>query len=428
MVVSDLYGSLIFGGVNSADYGIYISGEGVFNAPSRTVEFVSVPGRNGDVVLDQGRFDNIEVVYPAGTYATDQEGYRKRISDFRNAILSQKGYQKLTDSYHPDEYRMAIYVAGLEVSSVNQNMAGEFDLTFNCKPQRWLTEGESDVLVDSGDILENSTPFDAFPIVKTKGYGNLNLNGYDISIEDKLFGFITPFTGDSVGEAYSGRPTTATFTKEISFNGDTVASGDILNLMGNVVCQGGISLDGLNSSFLFNTYSIDSETGPGQSSLVVDSTNRNLSWKVVIPQPSFTVGTASTITQQLTIKYTYVTPAYSNTYYVTVTLAYDGASTITITIESDNNHQVTFFRSYVTWHDLVYPSCTCDSTASILGNPTYIDLELGETYKISQGEIISLNSQISLGSDLARLSPGNNTITFDNTFTEVAIVPRWWIV
>ena len=39
--------SITFGGVNSADYGIYIGGEGVFNAPKREVEMIEIPGRNG---------------------------------------------------------------------------------------------------------------------------------------------------------------------------------------------------------------------------------------------------------------------------------------------------------------------------------------------------------------------------------------------
>ena len=48
--------SIIFGGVDSADYGIYISGEGVFNAPRRDVEMAAIPGRNGDLALDHGRY------------------------------------------------------------------------------------------------------------------------------------------------------------------------------------------------------------------------------------------------------------------------------------------------------------------------------------------------------------------------------------
>ena len=46
------WGQIIFGGVDSSDYGIYISGEAVYNAPQRAVEFVDVPGRNGAIAID----------------------------------------------------------------------------------------------------------------------------------------------------------------------------------------------------------------------------------------------------------------------------------------------------------------------------------------------------------------------------------------
>ena len=107
------YGKIIFGGVDSSDYGIYISGEGVYNAPERDVELVNVPGRNGAIALDQGRYNNIKVTYPAMVLEADQEHFRERLSEFRNAILSQKGYQRLEDSYHSDEFRMGVYHDGL---------------------------------------------------------------------------------------------------------------------------------------------------------------------------------------------------------------------------------------------------------------------------------------------------------------------------
>ena len=107
------YGKIIFGGVDSSDYGIYISGEGAYNAPERNVEFVKVPGRNGDIAIDQGRYENIKVTYPAMVLEDDQEHFRERLSEFRNAILSQKGYQRLEDSYHPDAFRMGVYHDGL---------------------------------------------------------------------------------------------------------------------------------------------------------------------------------------------------------------------------------------------------------------------------------------------------------------------------
>jgi hypothetical protein len=69
-----------------------------------------------------------------------------------------------------------------------------------------------------------------------------------------------------------------------------------------------------------------------------------------------------------------------------------------------------------------------DSTISLLGNPTYVDCEIGEIYKIVNNEIIGINKYGITGFDLPKLSSGANTITYDNTITQLDIVPRWWQV
>ena len=68
------------------------------------------------------------------------------------------------------------------------------------------------------------------------------------------------------------------------------------------------------------------------------------------------------------------------------------------------------------------------STISRLGNPTYIDCDIGEAYLINAGTPISLNQYIDLGSKLPTLAPGSNAITYDNTITDLKITPRWWKV
>ena len=68
-----------------------------------------------------------------------------------------------------------------------------------------------------------------------------------------------------------------------------------------------------------------------------------------------------------------------------------------------------------------------DSSVMALGDPTYIDCDLGEAYKINTlGNYMSLNRYISLGSDLPELSSGENEVTFDNTRTELKVIPRWY--
>lgn len=130
--------SLIFGGVNSADYGVWLTGSGTFSAPERDVEFVAIPGRNGELVVDNGRWRNIEVVYPANI----PWNFDQKMTEFRAAMCRQRGYQRLEDTYHLDEYRMGAFVMGLEPETIPLNRGGDFNLVFNCKPQRFLKSGE----------------------------------------------------------------------------------------------------------------------------------------------------------------------------------------------------------------------------------------------------------------------------------------------
>ena len=84
------YKTFTFDGESSADYGVYITGEGVFNAPERAVEMVDIPGRNGSYALDQGRFSNIEVTYTAGMVDDSETDFADRLADVRNWLCSKK--------------------------------------------------------------------------------------------------------------------------------------------------------------------------------------------------------------------------------------------------------------------------------------------------------------------------------------------------
>ena len=184
------YKTFTFDGESSADYGVYITGEGVFNAPERAVEMVDIPGRNGSYALDQGRFSNIEVTYTAGMVDDSETDFADRLADVRNWLCSKKGYVRLEDEYNPDEYRMAVYSSGISVEHVDLK-TGEFEISFDCKPQRWLKSGETATAVANNGTLTNPTLFDAEPLLEVKGYGGIEFNGYDIEIISETLGHIT---------------------------------------------------------------------------------------------------------------------------------------------------------------------------------------------------------------------------------------------
>lgn len=177
-----VFNSFTFDGRNSLDSGVYITGQAVFNAPERVVEMVTVPGRNGAIAIDQGRFENIEVTYPAGCFAESQQDFAEKIASLRNELASRYTYKRLTDTYNPDEFRLGLYRSGLEASAVRYNTAGEFDIVFDCKPQRWLVSGETEVAFTGAGSISNPTLFEAKPMLKVTGAGVLTIGSYTLSI------------------------------------------------------------------------------------------------------------------------------------------------------------------------------------------------------------------------------------------------------
>ena len=52
-----------YNGRSSSDFGLHIEKKNVFSAPEYDVEFISIPGRSGDIINPNRRFSNIKVTY-----------------------------------------------------------------------------------------------------------------------------------------------------------------------------------------------------------------------------------------------------------------------------------------------------------------------------------------------------------------------------
>lgn len=169
-----------FAGKSSREFKVYISGFGTYDAPARVYSSYEVPGRNGDLIVDEKRFENIDLKYPAFIY----EGLPINIEGLRNYLLSLTGYQRLEDTYHPDEYRLAVYKEGLEADINQRHDFGEFDLIFNCKPQRFLKSGEKVTTLTSSGSVFNPTMFESKPLLRVYGSGILGIGSQSITISN----------------------------------------------------------------------------------------------------------------------------------------------------------------------------------------------------------------------------------------------------
>ena len=220
-----IYKSLVFDGESSRDYGIYITGQAVYNAPERDVEMINIPGRNGSFALDKGRFQNIEVTYPAGIFADNETDFAQGVSDFRNFLCSRNGYVRLTDDYNPDEYRMAVYKSGLDVSPA-QLKAGEFQLVFDCKPQRYLTSGEEPITIGEWHETETASgEIASFEAVEGDAVKSLVA---DIEPTQDLHGYDKPWSGGAGKNKLENTASTTTtngITFTVNSDGTVTANG-----------------------------------------------------------------------------------------------------------------------------------------------------------------------------------------------------------
>ena len=151
--------SVIYNGTNlETKYGMVCLGRGTYGAPARDIEQIHVPGRNGDLLIDNGGYLNFDLTYPE---CTIQEDFPYQARRLRNFLLSNPGYHKLTDSYNPGFYRMAEYRGpfSAEAHTARGNMSSVFDLVFNSKPLRYLDASNARIYLAGVASDSTSIPY-----------------------------------------------------------------------------------------------------------------------------------------------------------------------------------------------------------------------------------------------------------------------------
>lgn len=169
---------IMYDGKSLSEFGVYSSGKGTFSAPAKDVSYIQVPGRNGDLIIDNGRYNNITVPYNSFIV----QHLRERFAALRAFLFSRKGYKRLEDSFNPEEFRLAAISESINPELTKLNREGTFTMNFNCKPQRFLKIGEQEKEFTDDGTIYNPTLFDAKPLLRVYGTGSVSLNGSAVRI------------------------------------------------------------------------------------------------------------------------------------------------------------------------------------------------------------------------------------------------------
>ena len=179
-------GVIIFNNKSSADCRIQVAHPPGYAYPERDYTITHIPGRNGDIIQDNGCYKNVERTYEV-SFDVPNEDFATYANAVSAWLHSTTGYARLEDSYEPNYYRMATY----QESNIFENLynqAGTATIVFECKPQRFLKTGDNTITIRNSLTIMNPTGFEAYPLFKVTGTsGVLTVNGNSItfsSIDD----------------------------------------------------------------------------------------------------------------------------------------------------------------------------------------------------------------------------------------------------
>lgn len=186
--MGNVIGHIVYDGTDSRDFGVLVGSTGTHVTPQRAVESVYVPGRNGALTIDKGRFDNVNIVYQAMIL----NDFVDQFDEFKAFLFSRKGYARLEDSFDLDHFRLARINKSISPSVITFDAAGKFKIPFDCDPRRFLKSGEEQLsmLGAANMSIYNPTYYDAKPLIQVTvsgsgtASGTITVNGKDIEIND----------------------------------------------------------------------------------------------------------------------------------------------------------------------------------------------------------------------------------------------------
>lgn len=155
-----------YNGISSENFGLHIESKDIYSAPEYDVDFNSIPGRNGDLLISNSRFNNLKVSYTVFLARENTVELAKTIRGIKSWLYKEPDrYHLITDSYDTGYVRYGVIKGNLDIAE-QLNRVGSFTVTFSCKPFRYSETGFEDIIIpSSGSVITNPEGFDASPVI-----------------------------------------------------------------------------------------------------------------------------------------------------------------------------------------------------------------------------------------------------------------------
>ena len=160
-----------FDGVSASAYGLVVYGGAVDEVAAKDVQAVEIPGRNGVLHISNGRWAERTQTYKVFLPTFDNIGYEGRLAWVRTTYGQTSGYKRLSDTFNRDTFSLATFGDAIAPESLAFRTKGVCELTFNCRPERFLKTGDVPQTVTGEAVFGNPTGMPAAPFLRVYGTG-----------------------------------------------------------------------------------------------------------------------------------------------------------------------------------------------------------------------------------------------------------------
>jgi phage-related protein len=154
-------------GIDARSAGIQLQAPIEFSEAVPISKAQTIPGRNGDLIWETGSYENRS---GSASCFCLQKDVEKAISSAGRFLMGKKGYRRLETSDDPNHYWMARVENSPQLAMRLRTLA-PFDIGFDCKPQRFVKDGENRIVFTESGSIFNQYGQIALPFIFIYGQG-----------------------------------------------------------------------------------------------------------------------------------------------------------------------------------------------------------------------------------------------------------------
>ena len=156
-----------FDGVSADSMGLRIERYPVIHKPRKRLTPVTVPGRNGNLHISDGSYEDIVIRYEcwwknkSSAYSTGRTAH-----EVAQWLYAAPVGARLEDTYDSTVFRTATFQGPMDIENILDRF-GRVTLEFKCRPEAWLKSAEKPLtFTGAGGLLNNPTPWATRPLIR----------------------------------------------------------------------------------------------------------------------------------------------------------------------------------------------------------------------------------------------------------------------